>query len=106
MTEAAPSSVEAPDLSRWTWSGEAVAYIDLPALPLTAHWARRHAQAVLGAWLVPAETIEISVLLVCELVTNAVAATLRQARLESAAAGPIVQTLRRQQGSLVIEVSE
>jgi hypothetical protein len=51
--------------------GEAAGYVELAALPLTPFWARRHAQAVLGAWQVPPEAIETAVLLVSEMVTNA-----------------------------------
>lgn len=92
-----------------TVSGEAAAYVELAALPMTPFWARRHAQAVLGAWQVPPETIETAVLLVSELVTNAIAATTKAQttrNLVAGSAGPIVQTLRRQPGRIVIEVSD
>jgi len=86
--------------------GEAVAYVQLSALLVTPQWARRHAQAVLGAWLIPPETAETAVLLVSELVTNSVAATITLARHDPAAAGLVTQTLRRQPGRIVIEVSD
>jgi hypothetical protein len=87
---------------------ERTGYVELAALPLTPYWARRHAQAVLGAWQVPPETIEIATLLVSELTTNAVAATTANAAAadDPAAAGLIIQTLRRQPGRIVIEVSD
>lgn len=90
--------------------GEAAASIDLAALPSTPFWARRHAQAVLGAWQIPPDTIETAVLLASELVTNAVAATVamhgpaREPAMDCA--GLIVQTLRLQPGRIVIEVSD
>jgi anti-sigma regulatory factor (Ser/Thr protein kinase) len=48
-----------------------VAYMELASLPTTPFWARHQTRAVLQAWLVPPETIEIAELLVSELVTNA-----------------------------------
>lgn len=88
--------------------GETTGYVELAALPLTPFWARRHAHAVLGAWQVPPETIETAVLLVSELITNAVAATTAHAAAadDPATTGLIVQTLRRQPGRIVIEVSD
>lgn len=95
----------APAGSLWTAPSEAVAFIQVPALPVTPRWARRHAQAVLGAWFVPAEVTETALLLVSELVTNSIAALARQSRPDSAA-GLITQTLRRKPGRIVIEVSD
>jgi len=87
--------------------GEATAYVELAALPLTPFWARRHAQAVLGAWQIPSDTVEVAVLLVSELVTNAVAVVAVPAREPPAAStGTIVQTLRWQPGRIVVEVSD
>ena len=94
---------EAESRPPWTAPGEAVAFIQLPALPVTPRWARRHAKAVLGAWLVPSDVTETALLLVSELVTNSVAALTRHARQEPAA-GLIEQTLRRQPERIVIEV--
>jgi anti-sigma regulatory factor (Ser/Thr protein kinase) len=85
---------------------ETAAHIELAAIPITPFWARRHAQAVLGAWQIPSEVTETALLLVSELVTNSVAATTGWAELDPAAAGSIVQTLRRQPGRIVIEVSD
>ena len=96
---------EAESRPPWTAPGEAVAFIQLPALPVTPRWARRHAKAVLGAWLVPSDVTETALLLVSELVTNSVAALTRHARQEPAA-GLIEQTLRRQPERIVIEVSD
>ena len=92
-------------------SGQAVACVELAALPVTAFWARRHAEAVLRAWQVPPEAIETAVLLVSELVTNAViavmAASREPAREPIATSGVLIaQTLRRQPGRLVIEVAD
>src|SRR5258708_3846993 len=86
-------------------SGKAVAYVELPALPSAPFWARRHAEAVLGAWDVPAETTETAVLLVSELVTNACAATARTEPRPDAP-GTIVQTLLCQPGRIVIAVDD
>jgi anti-sigma regulatory factor (Ser/Thr protein kinase) len=80
------------------------AYIELPAMPTTPFWARRHTEAVLGAWQISPEAIDVAVLLTSELVTNAVTAA--AGHDEPAAAAPIVQTLRRQPGRIVIEVSD
>jgi anti-sigma regulatory factor (Ser/Thr protein kinase) len=87
---------------------EAAAHIDLPALPTAPGWARRHVEAVLGAWHIPPGTIQIAALLCCELVTNALAAATAQARPadDPATPGAIVQTLRLQPGQIVIEVSD
>jgi len=84
-----------------------MAYVELAVLPVTPFWARRHAEAVLGAWQLPPDTIQTATLLVSELVTNAVAAMTGLARGSYAGnAQPITQTLRRQQGRIVIEVSD
>jgi anti-sigma regulatory factor (Ser/Thr protein kinase) len=86
---------------------EATAYIELAASPVTPSWARRHAQAVLGAWQLPPGTIETAVLLISELVTNAVAATAALAPGAPAAnVAPITQTLRLRPGRIVIEVTD
>jgi anti-sigma regulatory factor (Ser/Thr protein kinase) len=86
---------------------ETTALAEFTALPETPYWARRHAKAILGAWQVPPEKIETAVLLVSELVTNAINATARPEReLLSGDAQRIVQTLRRQPGWIVIEVSD
>lgn len=84
----------------------AVAYAELPALPITPAWARRHAHAVLGAWQITPDATEVAVLLISELVTNAVAATMTQADHNSAAAAPIIQTIRRQPGQIIIEITD
>lgn len=105
MSEAAPPAGKAAG-ELWALPGEAVASVELAALPVTPFWARRHAEAVLGAWLLPPETIETAVLLVSELVTNANAATTRQAQQPTENAAFILQTLRRQPGRIVIEVSD
>jgi anti-sigma regulatory factor (Ser/Thr protein kinase) len=84
-----------------------VAYVELAALPVTPSWARRHAMAVLGAWQVPPEIIETAVLLISEIVSNAVAATTRPAREPAIeGTGRIVHTLCRQPGQVLIEVTD
>lgn len=83
-------------------SDGATARIDLPARTTSPGWARRHAHAALGAWCLPADIAEIAVLIVSELVTNAVAAV----KHASPHSGPIVQTIRREPDRLVIEVSD
>jgi len=86
-------------------SGSAAAWIELAARPSSPFWARRHAQVVLGAWDVPEDIIEISVLLVSELITNACAAN---GGTTPGCIGPatIIQTLRCQPDRIVIEVSD
>jgi anti-sigma regulatory factor (Ser/Thr protein kinase) len=49
--------------------------LTLTALPSAAFWARRHTEEVLRKWRPPAEVAETAVLVVSELVTNAVKAT-------------------------------
>ena len=84
----------------------ALAYTELPALPTTPYWARRHAAAVLGAWQIDTETTETTLLLVSELVTNAVAATATLSGHDTTTSAPITQTLRRQDGQIIIEISD
>ena len=88
----------------WPAGGQASASVELPALPVTPAWARRHATAVLGAWQVHPETIEMAVLLVSELVTNAVAAVSSGPQITPGA--PITQALRYDADHVVIEVSD
>jgi anti-sigma regulatory factor (Ser/Thr protein kinase) len=83
----------------------ATAQLELIARPGSVAWARRHAQAALGAWNVRPDTAETIVLLVSELVTNACTASaskLPGANLEAT----VIQTLRYQPGRIVIEVSD
>jgi anti-sigma regulatory factor (Ser/Thr protein kinase) len=87
----------------------AAAHIELAATPAAPYWARRHAQAALGAWQIPPDTTETALLLISELVTNAYHATTAvsgttRARLPGPA--PITQTLRYQPGQLLIEVTD
>jgi anti-sigma regulatory factor (Ser/Thr protein kinase) len=81
-------------------TGCAAARIDLPVLPTTPGWARRHARAALGAWHAPADVTETAVLIVSELVTNAVTAC------HLTGGGFITQTVSRQPGQIVIEVCD
>lgn len=89
-------------------SEEPLASIDLPALPVMAHWARRHVETVLGAWQVPGEAIEVATMLASELVANAVAATtaLPRSCADPARPGTITQALRLTPGQIVIEVTD
>jgi anti-sigma regulatory factor (Ser/Thr protein kinase) len=80
------------------------ASVELPARPASPRWARRHAQAALGAWNVPADAIYTAALLVSELVTNACAAA--NPGTDTGARATITQTLRYQPGRIVIEVSD
>lgn len=77
---------------------EEVALTAIAALPSGPSLARRFVAATLRAWQEQPELIETAVLLVSELVTNAVRAvdTARAARVELA--------LRRQSGRVIIEV--
>lgn len=77
---------------------EELALAAIAALPSGPSLARRFAAATLRAWQEQPELIETAVLLVSELVTNAVRAvgTVRAARVELA--------LRRQCGRVIIEV--
>jgi len=85
-------------------ASETAARIELAARSTTPFWARRHTEAVLGAWHIPPDAVEVAVLLTSELVTNAVAASARHE--EPAPAAEIIQTLRHQPGRIVIEVSD
>jgi len=99
---AQPAGLPWPDVP-----AAATACIQLTAQPRTPYWARRHAHAVLGAWQLPPATAETAILLVSELVTNAIAATTTPAPGPPATgAVPITQTLRLQPGRIVIEVSD
>jgi anti-sigma regulatory factor (Ser/Thr protein kinase) len=80
-----------------------VASFQLAAQPRSLAWARRHAHAVLAAWGLPEDTIQTAILLVSELITNACNATALQGPDSPAV---ITQTLRRQPGRIVIEVSD
>jgi anti-sigma regulatory factor (Ser/Thr protein kinase) len=84
----------------------AVAYAELPTLPTTPAWARRHARAVLGAWQITPDSTEVAILLVSEIVKNAVAASTAQAEQTSAVAAPITQTIRYQRGQIIIEITD
>lgn len=86
-------------------SGYATAWIELAARPSTPFWARRHAQVVLGAWDVSDDVIEIAVLLVSELVTNACVAAGGPAP-DCSSPAVIIQTLRCQPDRIVIEVCD
>lgn len=57
-------------------TGEATAFAELAAQEVTPFWARRYAQAVLGAWHLPADAIDKAVLLISEVVTNAITAAI------------------------------
>lgn len=91
-------------------SDERACWVELSAMPSTPFWARRHTQAVLGAWQLPTDVIETSVLLVSELITNSIAVTTARPApapgLVAGSAGPIVLALRRRPGQIVIEVSD
>jgi anti-sigma regulatory factor (Ser/Thr protein kinase) len=98
-TVAGPSGIYRPIPS------EAAACVELAALPVTPYWARRLAHAVLGAWQIDPEIIEVGVLLVSELVTNAVAATAALAARDTGTdPAQVVLTLRRQPGRVMIEM--
>lgn len=89
---------------------EAVSYIELAALLSAPSWARRHTKAALGGWQLSPEVIETAVLLVSELVTNALKATCSTIG-QPDLAGPddaecVAVTLRLMPGRVVIEVSD
>ncbi len=105
---------QSPVISRWhpddrqnkgRQLDQATAHIDLPALPMSPRWARRHAAAALGAWQVDTDVAETTLLLVSELVTNAVTA-LSTCASDDTTATPIRQTLRREDGRIVAEISD
>lgn len=89
---------------------ENVSYVELAALPSAPSWARRHTKTTLGGWQLLPEIIETAVLLVSELVTNALDAT-RSTIAETNLTRPsdsecVVLTLRLMPGRVVIEVSD
>jgi anti-sigma regulatory factor (Ser/Thr protein kinase) len=96
----------APDRIYRPIPGEATACVELAALSITPYWARRHAHAVLGAWQIDPETIEVAVLLVSELVTNAIAATAAMAERNAGTDSPaqVVLTLYHQPDRIMIEM--
>jgi anti-sigma regulatory factor (Ser/Thr protein kinase) len=49
-----------------------VSYLELATMPSSPFWARRHTEAVMRAWRLPASDIQTAQLLVSELVTNSV----------------------------------
>lgn len=87
---------------------EDICCIELGALPSTAFWARRLTKAALGAWQVQPDLTDTAVLMVSELVANAIVH-------QAGGAGPrgdawpldserISLTLRHAPGQLVVEV--
>jgi anti-sigma regulatory factor (Ser/Thr protein kinase) len=82
--------------------------LELKAVPEAPSFARRHARRVLGGWGMPGELVADAEMLVSELVTNALRATLllEEASLDAGAlGGPYPMTLRLLASSrrLVIE---
>jgi anti-sigma regulatory factor (Ser/Thr protein kinase) len=88
--------------------GEAVAYLDLEALPNAPYWARRLANASLRSWRLWPETVETAELLISEMVTNAVKAS--SAHTEQltysglAGVDKISLTVRHMAGRVIVEV--
>ena len=82
-----------------------IAYLELAPRPTSPSWARRHAQAALSAWDLPADIVETAILLVSELVTNACIASTDMLHGAGTTVS-ITQTLRHQPGRIVIEVSD
>jgi anti-sigma regulatory factor (Ser/Thr protein kinase) len=85
-----------------------VSYLELAAISSAPFWARRQASAVLNAWQLPDEAVEIAQLIVSELVTNSVmAASPGPAAISSTGLDGICRialTLRLLPGRVVIEV--
>lgn len=88
--------------------GEVVYREELPALPSSAPWARRHAREVLHSWRALPTAIETSELLLTEIVTNAIRYGGSQQAAPPGAGGEdrITVTLRYMAGELLIEVSD
>lgn len=81
-----------------------VSRLELAAQTDAVRWARRHTRDVLSAWRVPTDHVDATILVVSELVTNAV-----QHVVKAAPAGPPVRlalTLRHRQTHLIVEVSD
>jgi len=87
-----------------------VSHLELAALPGTPFWARKHTQAALNAWQLPADTIGTAQLIVSDLITNSILATspdpATQPEPSPGYAAPITLTLRLLLGRIVIEVSD
>jgi len=81
------------------------ARVDLPAHPATPCWARRHTAAILGAWQIDPDTVDTALLLVSEIITNAVTATTALPR-HTTTSTPITQTLHCQDGQIIIEITD
>jgi anti-sigma regulatory factor (Ser/Thr protein kinase) len=87
--------------------GGDVSYLELPALPSAPFWARCHATAALHAWQLSSEFIETTLLIVSELVTNAIkAAGEPPAHPGDPGLARITLTVRLMPGQLIIEVSD
>jgi len=78
--------------------GDPSSRLDLAALPSAPGHARRHVRATLGAWGLDGETAQSAEILTSELVTNAVQASQRGARVGLA--------LRLPPGQVVVEVTD
>ncbi len=86
--------------------GQAISCLDLlPSLTAPGQ-ARRHARAELEAWTISPDTIEITELIVSELMTNAVVAGDRPGEPGSPGLDRICLKLRSLPGRVVIEVSD
>jgi anti-sigma regulatory factor (Ser/Thr protein kinase) len=88
--------------------GEAVAHLDLDALPNAPHWARALTRSSLRAWRLWPEAIDTAELLVSELVTNSVKACGTDIRNmtypELADVERVSLTLRHLPGRVIVEV--
>jgi anti-sigma regulatory factor (Ser/Thr protein kinase) len=90
--------------------GELTSCLDLAALSAAPFWARHQTRIVLQSWQVLAEDIDTAVLLVSELITNAVKFTgtdpARVGHADLHSAAPISLILRYMTGQLIIEVAD
>jgi len=87
--------------------GEQIACLVLPALPMSARWARRQVTAALLAWHVPQDAVQSAELVVSELASNAITVTAsKPGDHDVASAQRISVTLRLLPGRVVIEVMD
>lgn len=87
--------------------GEQIACLTVPALPLSARWARRHVTAALSAWNVPEDALRSVELVVAELASNAITITAANPGYRDLdGAQRISVVLRLLPGRVVIEVTD
>ncbi|MEU9407537.1 ATP-binding protein [Streptomyces sp. NPDC048281] len=81
-----------------------VSRLELAAQPDAVRWARRHGRDVLGAWHVPSDHVDTAMLVVSELVTNAVRHVIKAAPATGSVRLALI--LRHRGTHLIVEVAD